>query len=74
MITIYTKKNCEKCEMIKKTLKSKNIKFIEKSADSPEGLMELIDAGITLGEAPVVEKNGKFLTNKDGLLKIISEK
>lgn len=73
MITLYTKKNCEKCKVIKDLLKKKKIKYIEKSIESVEDLVELINAGVPLNEAPIVEKDGKFYTNRTGLLKAISE-
>lgn len=72
-LTIFTKKDCEKCDMIKSKLKDKKIKFIEKSIEDPNNLTELIVAGVEINEAPVIEKNGQFFTNKNGLLRAINE-
>lgn len=73
MIKIYTKENCGKCTMVKTMLKEKNIEFIEKSVESPDDLAELILAGVDISEAPVVEKDGHFYTNKNGLLRFLNK-
>lgn len=72
MITIYTKENCEKCQEIKTIMKEKNIEYIEKSVENVEDLTELIVAGVDISEAPVIEKDGEYFTNKTtGLLKAL---
>jgi glutaredoxin len=69
MITVYTKEGCTKCEMVKKTIKEKGLEYIEKSLSDPDNLTELLIAGIEITEAPVIENNGEFFTNKNGLLR-----
>lgn len=71
MITVYTKPGCEKCEMIKKMIKERGLEYKEKSVIDADTLSELVLAGVDISEAPVVERDGKFYTNKNGLLKAI---
>ena len=73
MISLYTKKNCEKCQKIKSILRERKIQFVEKPIEIADNLAELINSGITLGDAPVMEKDGVYYTNSSGLLKAIPQ-
>lgn len=69
MITIYTKPNCEKCSLAKKRIQEKGLEYIEKSVASVDDLTDLIVAGVDISEAPIIENNGEYFTNKNGLFK-----
>jgi len=72
MVKIYTKQNCGKCVMVKDLLKERNIEYKEKSIESFDDLSELIAAGVDISEAPIIEKDGVYYTNKNGLLRFLN--
>ena len=61
MITVYSKPNCVRCEMAKRYLTDKGVKFEEIDVfQDAEALAMLRDAGYS--EMPVVDANGEFHT------------
>ena len=61
MIKVYSKPNCVRCEMAKRYLQDKGVKFEEIDVfQDAEALAMLRDAGYS--EMPVVEVNGEFHT------------
>ena len=72
MITLYSKKNCGKCQQVKNIMKDKNIEYIEKDLENPDNVAELVMNNVTLSEAPVLEHNGVYFTNSTGLLRCIN--
>ena len=61
MITIYSKQNCIKCEMVKRYLTDKGVQFTEVDVlKDTEALQMLRDVGYA--ELPVVDVNGEFHT------------
>ena len=61
MITIYSKQNCIKCEMVKRYLTDKGVQFTEVDVlKDTEALQMLRDEGYA--ELPVVDVNGEFHT------------
>ena len=60
-ITVYSKPNCYSCEMAKRYLNDKGIKFEEIDVfKDKEALVMLRDAGYS--QMPVVDVNGEFHT------------
>ena len=60
-ITVYSKPNCVRCEMAKRYLIDKGVKFEEIDVfKDAEALAMLRDAGYS--EMPVVDVNGEFHT------------
>lgn len=58
MVTIYSKPNCIKCEMVKRYLTDKGVQFTEVDVlEDTEALQILIDEGYS--ELPVVNINGE---------------
>jgi glutaredoxin len=64
MIKLFSKDNCEKCDEIKKFMKDRNIEFQELPLSSEENLSYLVCNDVSISEAPVIEKEGVFYTNK----------
>ena len=61
MITIYSKPNCVRCEMAKRYLTDKGVKFKEIDVfEDAEALAMLRDKGFS--QMPVVVINGEFHT------------
>ena len=61
MIKVYSKPNCIKCEMVKRYLIDKGVKFKEINVfQDAEALAMLRDSGYS--EMPVVDVNGEFHT------------
>ena len=61
MIKVYSKPNCVRCEMAKRYLQDKGVKFEEIDVfQDAEALAMLRDAGYS--EMPVVDVNGEFHT------------
>ena len=61
MIKVYSKPNCIKCEMVKRYLIDKGIKFEEIDVfEDAEALAMLRDKGFS--QMPVVDVNGEFHT------------
>lgn len=61
MITIYSKPNCVRCEMAKRYLKDKGVKFEEIDVfQDAEALAMLRDKGFS--QMPVVSIEGEFHT------------
>ena len=72
MIKLYSKKDCAKCSEIKEVMTSKKIAFTEFPTDEEENLSFLIEQGVDISELPIIEKDGKFYTNKTtGLMRAI---
>jgi len=69
MITIYTLPGCGKCTDIKKIMKSKKIEFEEIDMSNPDNLTDLVIEGIDISHAPIIKKDGKFITSKQGIFK-----
>ena len=60
-ITVYSKPNCVRCEMVKRYLTDKGVKFEEIDVfQDAEALAMLRDAGYS--EMPVVDTGGEFHT------------
>ena len=61
MIKVYSKPNCIKCEMVKRYLIDKGVKFNEIDVfEDAEALAMLRDKGFS--QMPVVDVNGEFHT------------
>ena len=61
MIKVYSKPNCVRCEMAKRYLQDKGVKFEEIDVfQDAEALAMLRDAGYS--EMPVVDVDGEFHT------------
>jgi glutaredoxin len=69
MIIVYTKPNCEKCTSFKEEIKKRGLEYKERSILDSDALSDLVLAGVDITEAPIAERDGKFYTNKTGLLK-----
>ena len=72
MIKLFSKKDCSKCSDIKEFMRSKNVEFEELPLDIDDNLAYLIEHDIDISEAPILEKDNKFYTNKtSGLTRAI---
>ena len=61
MITVYSKQNCVRCEMVKRYLNDKGVPFeIIDVLEDNKALASLRDEGYA--ELPVVDVNGEFHT------------
>ena len=61
MIIVYSKPNCVRCEMVKRYLNDKGVKFEEIDVfQDAEALAMLRDKGFS--QMPVVDVNGEFHT------------
>jgi len=71
-IKFFSKKDCEKCDEIKKIMTSKKIKFKNMPIEDVDNLTYLIMNNVGVEEAPVLEYEGRFITNKEGFLKFLN--
>lgn len=62
---VYTLEFCPRCEILKDYLTSHNIQFSIADMSSAASLTELRVNGIFVQEAPVLQKDHKFLTTKE---------
>ncbi|MGB8215730.1 MAG: glutaredoxin domain-containing protein [Candidatus Methanoperedens sp.] len=74
-LIIYTLKNCPQCVQLKKEMKKRGIKFIEKNMESPEARTTLLINSIFTTVAPVLQNGKSFyiseqLFGADGILEI----
>lgn len=64
MIKLFSKENCEKCDEIKKFMQEKGVEYIELPLSEEENLAYLIINDVSILEAPIIEKDDRFYTNK----------
>lgn len=75
-VTVYTQPRCKKCDILKKWLKSKKIKFEEKMFDT-EAQTKMIMNNM-FGDPPFVEIDGEIMSSSemfemDGMVPSVSE-
>ena len=61
MIEIFTKDNCINCKLILSMLFNSKKKFVEKSLDNEDSLVQLVSEGAVLKSAPILKINGEFI-------------
>ncbi len=74
MITVYSLPICPNCNVLKNTLKGRDIEFEEKDLDTPETKTKLLMAGVFTVVAPVLQINNTFyvynqIFNESGAVK-----
>lgn len=61
MIQIFTKENCAACKIILKALFGSKKKFIEKSLDTEESLVQLVTEGAIIKSVPILKIDNEFI-------------
>jgi glutaredoxin len=61
MIEIFTKDNCINCKLVLNMLFNSKKKFIEKSLDNEDSLIQLVSEGAVLKSAPILKIKGEFV-------------
>jgi glutaredoxin 3 len=64
-VTIYSKKDCPNCDLLKELLRGKNIEHNIVRIDTPEALTELRMNNVFTMSAPVLQIDNKFYTLRD---------
>ncbi len=64
-ITVYSKKSCPNCDLLKKLLMEKNIEHNIVRIDTPAALTELRMNSVFTMSAPVLQIGSKFYTLED---------
>lgn len=64
-VTVYSKKDCPNCDMLKGLLREKNIEHKIVKIDTPEALTELRMNNVYAMSAPVLQIDNKFYTIRD---------
>lgn len=64
-ITVYSKEDCPKCDMLKVLLREENIEHKIVRIDTPEALTELRMKNVFTMSAPVLQMDDKFYTISD---------
>lgn len=64
-VTIYSKKDCPNCDLLKGLLREKNIEHNIVRIDTPEALTELRMNNVFTMSAPVLQIDNKFYTLRD---------
>ena len=64
-VTIYSKKDCPNCDLLKELLREKNIEHNIVRIDTPEALTELRMNNVFTMSAPVLQIDNKFYTLRD---------
>lgn len=64
-ITVYSKKDCPNCDMLKGLLREENIEYDMVRIDTPAALTELRMNNVFTMSAPVLQIDNKFYTIRD---------
>lgn len=64
-LIVYTLEFCPNCDTLKHYLKKKGVLFEERDLSTAESLTELRINGVFVSEAPVLQKDTRFLTSAD---------
>jgi len=73
-VILYTLPTCEKCKGLKKIMKERKIEFKELDLSNPDNLAILVMKGVNISLAPILEIDGKFYNNHEGILKHLEGK
>lgn len=62
-LIVYTLEFCPNCDTLKQYLKEKAVPFQERDLSTAESLTELRINGVFVSEAPVLQRDTRFLTS-----------
>ena len=64
-LIVYSLELCPNCDLLKKFLKKKGLRYSERDLSSAESLTELRVNGVFVNEAPVLQSGDDFYTSAD---------